>query len=284
MSRMPELLIVLCLALAATPACLVRRRAVTPPAARQTSPLLTATKDELIQRLHGISDPIQSFTMRVDLSPSVLDPSKGVASDYATVSAYILFQRPDYIRILGKDPMIGSTIFDMVSNGKHFRVSVRPKKRFIIGDNDAPGTSGNKLENLRPVAFLTSLMIYPPDAKSDIAILENDTEQAVYILLIIRRNQDQFWLARQVYFNGRTLQVSRQKTFDASGTIVSDTKYSDWKDYGGASFASQIDIQRPADNYEVQLSLVSMKFNTPDVTAEKFILDQPRDTQLEELK
>jgi len=34
----------------------------------------------------------------------------------------------------------------------------------------------------------------------------------------------------------------------------------------------------------VQLTLVSMRMNTPDVTAEKFVLEQPRDTQLQVLK
>jgi hypothetical protein len=284
MARIPKLLIVVGLALAVTPACFVRRRAVTPAPTRQTSPLLAATKDELIQRLHDISDPIQSFIMTADLSPSVLEPSKGTATDYATVSAYILFQKPDQMRILGRDPVLSSTIFDMVSNGSQFFVSIPPKKRFIIGDNHAPPRPGNKLENLRPEALLTSLMIYPPDPEADITLLENDNERALYILLIIRRNQDQLALARQVYFDGRTLQAERQKTFDMSGSIVSDTKYSDWKGYERASFPSEIDIQRPKDNYEVQLSVVTMRINSPDVTADKFILKQPPDFQVQELK
>jgi Domain of unknown function (DUF4292) len=284
MSRTPELAIVLCLALSATPACFVRKRTIRSPVAQPSGALLTATKDELIERLHSISDPIRSFIMNVDLSPSVLDRSKGVATDYATVSAYILFQKPDDIRILARDPVIGSTIFDMVSNGKEFRVSIPPRKRFIVGNDNEPAPSGNKLENLRPEALLTSLLIYPPDATTDFSILENDTERGLYLLLIVHRNQDQFALAREVYFDGRTLQVSRQKTFDASGTVVSDTRYSDWKNYGDVSFPSQIDIQRPKNNYEVQLSVVNMKFNTSDVTAEKFVLEQPPGSQLEELK
>ena len=243
-----------------------------------------ATKDELVQRLHGISDPIHSFLMRAELSPSVLDRSKGTATDYATVGTFILFRKPDDIRILGKDPMIGSTIFDMVSNGAQFRMSIPPKKRFIIGNNDAPAGSGNKLENLRPSALLTSLLINPPDPSAGFTLLESDTERGLYILLIIRRNGEQFTLAGQVYFDGHALQVSRQKTFDASGGIVSDTRYADWKTYDGISFPSQIDIQRPKDNYEVQLNLTSMKFNTSDVTAQKFILERPPDSELQELK
>jgi len=285
MSRKPKLLIVLCLGLTLMPGCFVRKRHITSSAAtRQIRPLLTASKEQLVQRVHAISDPIQSFVMRADLSPSVLDPSKAVATDYATVGAYILVRKPDDIRILAQDPVIGSTVFDMVSNGKEFRVSIPRKKRFIIGNNDAPGISANKLENLRPDAILTSLMIYPPDPSSDVTLLENETERAVYIMLIIHRNQDHFVLARDIYFDGHTLQITRQKTFDVSGTIVSDTRYSDWKSYSGISFPSEIDIQRPRDNYEVQLTLVSMRMNTPDVTAEKFVLEQPRDTQLQVLK
>lgn len=246
--------------------------------------MLAATKDELIQRLHATSDPIQSFLMRADLSPSVLDKSKGTVTDFATVSAYVLFRKPDDIRMLGKDPMIGTTVFDMVSAGNQFRVSIPSKKRFIVGDNNAPATSGNKLENLRPSALLTSLMIYPPDPKTDFALLEDDSERALYILLIIGHNQDQLALTRQVYFNGLTLQVSRQKTFDASGIIVSDTRYADWKPYDNVSYPSQIDIRRPKDNYEVQLSVVRMNVNSPDVTDSKFVLEQPSEAHLEELK
>lgn len=285
MAKHSRLLIVLPLALAATlSSCFVRRRAVVTPGRRPASPMLAATKDELVQRLHALSDPIQSFLMTADLSPSVLEPSKGRATDYATVSAYILFLRPDDIRVLGRDPVLGTTIFDMVSNGAEFRVSIPPRKRFIIGNNNAPAKPGNKLENLRPDALLNALMIYPPNAESDITVLESDPERALYILQILHRNQDQFALARQVYFDGYTLQVSRQKAFDSSGSVLSDAKYSDWKPYGGIAYPSSIDIQRPKDNYEVQLSVETMKINSPDVTPAKFMLEQPPDYQVQELK
>jgi hypothetical protein len=188
------------------------------------------------------------------------------------------------MRIIGQDPVIESTLFDMVSNTQEFRVSIPRKKRFIIGRNDAPGTSDNKLENLRPIALLTSLRINPPDARSDFVVLENDTERALYVLLIIRHEQDQLTLTRSIYFDRYSLQITQQKTFDASGTIESDTKYGDWKDYNGLPYPSAIDIQRPKDNYEVQLTLVSMKINTSDITPGKFVLELPPDYRLQELK
>ena len=275
---------ILFLIVVTTPGCFVRRRAAVPAASKQTRPLLTATKNELVQLVHDTSDPVQSFILRADLSPSVLDPSKGSATDYATVSANILFRKPNDIRILGQDPVMSFTIFDMVANGEQFRVSIPRKKRFVMGNNDAPATSQNRLENLRPAALLHSLMINPPQAGAEITALESDTELALYILLIIRQDAEQVLLARSISFDRHTLQIVRQKAFDPAGNVVSDTRYSGWKIYGGVPFPSEIDIQRPRDNYEVQLSLVTIRLNTPDVTPEKFTLAQPPNAQLDVLK
>lgn len=222
--------------------------------------------------------------MTADLSPSILNPTKGTATDYATVSAYVLFRKPDEIRILGRDPVIGSTIFDMVSSGDEFHVSIPPKKRFIVGSNTAPEKPGNKLENLRPDALLTSLLIRPPNAASEWALVENDIERAVYIVLIVRHDAGEPTLVRQVYFDGQSLDITRQKTFEPSGTITSDTRYSDWKVFNGVPFPENIDIQRPKENYEVQLNVRNMRINTADITDEKFVLKQPPEYQVQELK
>src|SRR5579871_6734332 len=285
MPKKSTLIAILCSAFTAAPGCFVRHRTVAPaPAAAHQRPVLPATKDELIQRVHQFSDRIQNFVLRANLSPSVLDPSRGVATDYATVGAYILFERPANMRILGQDPVVESTIFDMVSTGGTFRVSIPPKKRFLVGSNDAPPTSQNKLENLRPTAFLISLLIDPPDPASETPVLVHDTPQSIYVLLVLRRNQDQFALARAIYFDHYTLQITRQKTFDPAGEVVSDTSYTDWADHDGIPYPSTIDIQRPRDNYELQIAVSTLRFNTPDVTEAKFVLAQPAGTQVEELK
>lgn len=207
----------------------------------------------------------------------------GKVTDYPAITGYIFFLRPDNIRVIGLDPVIHSTAFDMVSQGNDFRVSVPSKNEFIIGKNDAPPSqSKNQLENLRPVAFLHSLFITPPDPNTQYTLLEDDTDEtkAVYILFIIQKEGDQLRLVRNVYFNRYTLQISRQKTFDNVGNIRSDTRYAAWKTYSGISFPSSIDIQRPEDGYEVVLTLIDMKINTPEITPDKFMLKQPPGAQL----
>ncbi len=249
-------------------------------------PLLSATREELIQKIHQVSDPIQSFTMKTDMSPSVGSLYGGQVTDYPTISGFILFLKPDNIRVVGLDLVIHSTAFDMVSTGNDFRVSIPAKSQFIEGRNDAPTNSKNKLENLRPSAFLTALLISPPDPRTDISFVEDDTNEttAVYILMMIRRNGDQYYPLRNVYFDRYTLQISRQKTFDTEGNILSETKYSGWALHNGVSFPSVIDIERPKDGYEVVLKVIDIKINTGEVTPAKFVLNQPPGSQLKVLR
>ena len=265
--------------------CFVRRRVVAPQGARVPKPLLSATKEELIQKIHQISDPIQSFTMKTDMSPSVGSLYGGQVTDYPTISGFIIFQKPDNIRIVGLDLVIHSTAFDMVSTGNDFRVSIPAKSQFIEGRNDAPSSSKNKLENLRPAAFLNALLISPPDPARDISFVEDDTNEttAVYILMMIRHEGDQYYPSRNVYFDRYTLQIAGQKTFDMGGNILSETKYSDWAQHNGISFPSTIDVERPKDGYEVVLKVIDIKFNASDVTPAKFVLNQPPGSQLKML-
>ena len=266
--------------------CLVRRRIVAPLGRRAAKPLLTATKAELIQKIHDMSDPIRSFTIKVEMSPSIGSLYGGEVTDYPTINGFVIFLKAENIRVVGLDPVIHTTAFDMVSRGNEFQVYIPSKNQFIQGRNDAATSSKNKLENLRPAAFLTALMISPPDPKSDIALVQDDTneEKAVYILTLIRRNRDQYYPVRNIYFDRYTLQISRQKTFDPDGNILSETRYSDWQEHNDVRFPQLIDIQRPKDGYEVVLKVKDIKSNQPDVTGAKFVLNQPPGSQLKQLQ
>ena len=248
-------------------------------------PLLTATKEELIQKVHALTDPLRSFQLKVDMSPSVGSLYGGQVTDYPTITGIVLFVRPNDIRVIGLDPVVHGTAFDMVSVGNTFRVSIPPKNQFIEGRDDLPANSPNKLENLRPSAFLASLLIEPP-AAGEITLLADDTDEtkSVYILLCIHREGDMYTLSRTLYFDRHDLSIVRQKTFDAKGYITSQTRYGGWQNFSGVPFPTSIDIQRPQDGYELNLKETDMKMNTPGVTSEKFVLPVPPNAQLKVLK
>jgi hypothetical protein len=258
---------------------------VVPAGKAANQPLLKATKQDLIDRVHAIADPLHSFQMKADMSPSVGGLYGGKVTDYPTITAFILYRRPSDIRVIGLDPVIHGTAFDMLAMGNDFKVSIPPKNQFIEGRDDLPPNSPNKLENLRPSAFRTSLLVEPP-SPDDITILEDDTDEtkSVYILMMVHRDGDTYTPARNLYFDRQTLLLIRQKTFDANGYITSQTRYSDWQAFSGVQFPTTIDMQRPQDGYELQLKVTDLKMNGPEVTTDKFVLAQPPNAEVKVLR
>ncbi len=259
----------------------MRTRTVIPSGQHSNKPILTANKQELLDRLHRIADPIKAFSLKVDMSPSVGAVFGGKVTDYPTIPGFILFRRPAHIRVIGLDPVVHSTIIDMVSMGNNYRVSIPTKNLFLEGSNDAPATSKNKLENLRPIAFLTSLLINPP-SPGEYALLEDvsDESRAVYKLIFLEREGDEIHELRSVYFDRFTLDIIRQRTFDADSHVTSETKYSNWTEEGGVRFPLNIDVERPLDGYALQLQITEFKLNPTDLTDEKFALSPPPNAQV----
>jgi outer membrane lipoprotein-sorting protein len=265
--------------------CVVRRRLITRKGSQTKQTLLTASRDDLLRRIRAIYDSIQSFQADVDMTPSVGSVYKGEITEYKDVSAYILFQKPDEIRIIGLYPVVRSKAFDMVSNGNKFRIFIPSKNRFIEGETDLPANSPNKIENLRPEAFLSAMLIRPPKAPVETAVLEDftDEDNAYYILHIMQNPAvGQIALVRNIWFDRLSLRIVRQKKFDEAGNTLSDTRYMNWQTYNRVPFPSSIDINRPKDEYGVVMTVTKMEMN-PTLTADKFVLDQPEGTQLEVL-
>jgi outer membrane lipoprotein-sorting protein len=243
--------------------------------------LLTSTRDELNTRIANIYNAIKSFQATVDMTPSIGSVYTSSITEIKDVRAHILFRKPAEIRILGQLPVVRSTAFDMVSNGADFKVFLNSKNLFIEGSNTAPAVSQNKLENLRPEAFLSSLLIRPagPD---ETPVLEDQTDEdnALYILHYIKKAPDgPLMISRNVWFDRIDLSIVRQKVFNQAAETVSDTRYSKWQAYTGVMFPAHVDINRPKDGYGVVLDIVDMQMNAA-VTDDKFVLNQPEGAQL----
>jgi outer membrane lipoprotein-sorting protein len=246
--------------------------------------LLTATRDELNARIANLYNAINSFQAKVDMTPSVGSVYSGSITEFKDVSATVLFRKPAEIRIIGRYPVIGTKAFDMVSNATDFKVSFETKSLFVVGSNTAPATSKNKLENLRPEAFLSSMLIRPGDPATETPALVDATDEdnALYILYFARKGPggEFLGLARGVWFDRIDLNIVRQTVYDESGAIVSDTRYSKWQPYGGVMFPGHIDINRLKDGYGVALDVVDMQMNLT-LTDDKFVLNQPEGSQIQ---
>jgi len=245
-------------------------------------PLQTAARDELNTRIASFYNAINSFQATFDMTPSIGSVYTGSITEFKDVRAHVLFRKPASIFILGQYPVMRNTAFTMVSDGTDFKVFLNVKNLFETGANSAPRTSKNKLENLRPEDFLSSMLIQPADPSTETTFRLDlvDEDNALYILYFFRKapNGDPI-IARGVWFDRIDLNIVRQTVYDESGAQVSDTRYSKWQPYNGVMFPAHIDINRPRDEYGVVLDLVDMQMNV-NLTDDKFVLNQPEGSQL----
>ncbi len=244
--------------------------------------LLTATKAELIKRISDDFATIQSFSATVDMQASVGSVYKGQIRDYTDVQAYIDFRKPADIRVVGLLPVVRTTAFQMVSDGKTFKVLLVVQKKFIEGRNDAPATSKNRFENIRPQTFLSAMLVQPVDTANELTLLADDTTEttASYQLAVIRKIGDDIFAHRRITFDRVNFQVTEQREYDEAGSILSLTRYGEYKIYNNVRFPSHIQITRPKDEYGISLIVEKLDVNKP-ITDTKFELNRPEGTELQ---
>ena len=213
-------------------------------------------------------------------APSLVEKSQ--ITEYKDVRGYILFRKPADIRILGLYPVVRNTAFDMVSDGKMFRLYIPSQNRFVVGSNSVERPSNVKLENLRPQHFVEALLVRPV-GQDEKVILENftDEDNAFLILHVVHEvGGGELVLQRTIWFNRVDLRLARQILLDPQGNILTDARYSEWTMFDNVPFPKHIEINRPQDEYAVVLNVVKMDINK-GVPDDKFVLQQPEGTKLQ---
>src|ERR1700733_2711923 len=95
--------------------------------------VLEATPQELLDKFNQIAQGLRTVNATVELKPTAGSRYSGVIEEYHEVKAFLLASRPANIRMIGQAPVIGTTVFDMASDGETFRVSVPSKNKFLVG-------------------------------------------------------------------------------------------------------------------------------------------------------
>jgi outer membrane lipoprotein-sorting protein len=271
-----------------TTGCLFRTRRV-----EQTIspvPLKSATKEQLIAYINSQAAKIQTMQATVDIDTAVGGAKKGKVTEYKEIRGYVLARKPAMLRMIGLLPILRNTAFDMVSDGREFKVSIPPKNRFVVGRNDVMVPNPQQpLENLRPQIIYDALLLRPIDQQNEKAVLENGTEivsgdknrkfqQADYVIDVIHLGDGDAWLSRKIVFSRVDLLPHRQLIYDESGDLVTDASYSDYKDNAGVLFPSVIEIRRPEEEYDITLHMVKLEINLP-LDSTKFVLEKPPGAQ-----
>ena len=249
-----------------------------------------ATREELLDKYNLYAQNIKTVNATVVLKPTAGSKYSGVIEEYHEVKAFLLASRPASIRMIGQAPVIGTTVFDMASDGETFRVSVPSKNKFLVGYVTGEFNSSKPIENLRPQHLLDALL-WPEIRKEESVLFEEfDDETARFYVLTVLRGGYRTEILRKIWFDRADLQVSRFQTFAPKGLLVSDVRYSDWQPVDPAqagaavsgpvtTFAHNIRIDRPHDDYRLDLQVSKIVLNS-DIPADRFKLEQPTGSEL----
>lgn len=251
-----------------------------------------ATREELLEQYNSIARNTKTLNATVELKPTAGSKYSGVIDEYHEVKAFLLAARPAEIRVIGQAPVIGTTVFDMASDGEIFRVSIPSKNKFLVGPVAQERASSKPIENLRPQHLLDALLWPEVRKEESVTLREYNDENSRYYVLTVLRGGYQVEVLREIWFDRADLLVSRLQTFGPKGLLLSDVQLAKWEPIenaagqsaaapvpGTVSFPRAIRIDRPHDDYKLDLQITKISLNEA-IPVERFKLEQPAGAEL----
>jgi len=265
--------------------CMSRKRVL--PEEQRLLPAKTATRTELFKELEARSNSIQTLQGTISLDLSGGGAKSGVLTEYHQTTGYVVVDRPRHIRFKVVAPIVLSTVADMVSDGREYRVSIPVKNQFLVGDVNAPGNSKTALANLRPQHLLDGLFVdvrpylNKPQVKS---ILEEAVQgrRSYYVFSFINTSGPEAQLIEKLWIDRTDMQVSRKQVFGKEGRLETDVEYLNYKSDDAESFPQTVVIQRPVEEYTVKLTFQKTTLNQK-LGDDAFNLERPQGSELVQL-
>lgn len=265
------------------------KTAVTP--AKAPVPLRTASKAELVSRYNQLANSITSLNMSVTIRLTAGSTYTGTIEQYHEINGFILAQKPSNIRVIGQVPVVGKNIFDMESNAELFHIFIPSKNQFLVGPANLERPSAKPIENLRPQHLLDAIF-WQPIAAAEPVLLEEVAvpPSSFYVLTLVRTEGEaptkaaapgslDWQIDRKLWFDRNNLDLARVDTYDSGGKAVSLVRFSGWDMFGSIRYPRQILLDRPQNDYQLQLMITKLTANEP-ISADRFELAQPAGTEL----
>ena len=256
---------------------------MTPPASAPPKPALLASRQQLVERYDRQAESVRTLHATVRLKAETGSAFAGVIKEYRQITAIVLAAQPSSVRVVGQAPVVGADIFDMVSDGKTFRMYVPSKKRFLVGPARLEQAGKKAIENLRPQPIFDALL-WPRIGPEETVVLEQEFEEQPpeqdYVLTVLRRAGEAFEVDRRIWFDRADLDVSRIEIFGPGGRLESDIRYGAWSgESGGPEFPRRIVLRRPNEDYRLEIDVTRLTLNQP-IPPERFELEQPAGSEL----
>jgi outer membrane lipoprotein-sorting protein len=166
----------------------------------------------------------------------------------------------------------------------------------IKGRDTVGKKSVNQMENLRPGFFLDAMVVRglePDDLYGVVADTETVEDKArkhlfivpEYILSISRSKPGTHALTpvRVITFHRDDLMPAQQDLYDSNGNLETLVDYKNYQDFDSVRFPATIIIKRPQEEYQIVLTVESVKRNMT-LTDDQFQIKIPEGTKIKNLE
>jgi outer membrane lipoprotein-sorting protein len=261
-------------------------------------PMVTQTvaADELVARLNRRWEALDSLYAKVDIQASVLRTKVGEAKDYTTIGGIIMIRKPELLRVYGRAPVIGTRIFDLTSDGQDFTLYIPSSSKAVKGSNSLKKKSANQLENMRPGFFLDAMIVRGLEKQdeymvtADTIMVEDAARKRLYSVpeykLSVMRpkaGSPELEPRRVVYFHRDDLLPYQQDLYDSDGDLETQVIYEQYADFGGGLYPSKVTIKRPLEEYQIVLTVDTVKENMA-LKDDQFQITLPEGTKIQNLE
>ncbi len=256
----------------------------------------TATAAVLVDRLNQRWAALDTLNVKVEIQLSVLKAQEGLAKDYTSIPGRILLRKPEMLRVLGQVPVLGTRMFDMVSDGKEFTLWIPSQKQAFKGPNSLKKKSLKQVENIRPGFFFDAMVVrgLEPDdwygVVADSETVEDANRKHLYLVpeyvLSISRHKPgslQLTPVRVITFNRDDLLPHKQDIYDSGGNLETQVVYSTYQDFGATKFPTKITIKRPQEEFQIELTVEKVTENM-DLSDDQFQMKVPDNTPVQKLE
>jgi len=262
------------------------------------APTITQTvkPEDLVAQLNQRWDVLNTLVATVEIQASVMKTKEGVAKDYTTFRGHILIRKPESLRVYGQVPILGTTMFDMASDGKTFTLYIPSRNKAVRGPNTVKKKSASQVENMRPGFFFDAIVVQglEPDDWYGVVADSETVEDAArkhlysvpeYILSISRHKpgSQQLQPVRVITFHRDDLLPYQQDLYDDEGNLETEVFYSNYADFGTSRYPSTVTIRRPLEEYQIVLTVEKVVENMA-LTDDQFQVKLPEGTIIQLLE
>ncbi len=268
------------------PGCGVSRTRVV-PTEELPFPSLDASRGDLIRDLQENSSAVRTLTAAVRFTASAGVLTRGEETVYRETRGFLVVERPARIRMRGEAPLALVTVFDMVSDGEEFQLNVPVQNRVFVGDTSARVTAENAILNLRPQHIMDALFVDVDQYVDSANVLpifyeEVDGRRSFYIFEFVDSAGEAPQVIEKLWIDRRDLRVSRKQSFGPEGVRETDVSYDLYEAVEGITFPRRILIERPNEDYSLEINFDSTQLNTP-VEESAFMIEVPPGAELIEI-